>query len=86
MSGWLYEGQHGIRPRYSCESQIVRVCCDIVDSMNEGARTDAIIKNFSKAFNFVPHDRLLTKITATRMDLSVDVWVKEFLFRCSQTG
>ena len=26
MSGWLYEGQHGFRPGYSCESQVVMVC------------------------------------------------------------
>ena len=29
-------------------------------------RTDAIIIYFSKAFDLVPHDRLLTKIAATR--------------------
>jgi len=29
MSGWLYEGQHGFGPRYSCESQLVTVCHDI---------------------------------------------------------
>ena len=38
-----------------------------------------IIIDFSNAFNLVPHDRLLTKITATRVDLRVVVWVKEFL-------
>jgi len=68
MSGWLYEGLHGIRPGYSCESQIVRVCQNIMDSLDEGARTDAIIKDFSKAFDFVPHDRLLTKIGPTSVD------------------
>jgi hypothetical protein len=33
---------------------------------------------FSKAFGLVPHDRLLTKIAATGLDLRVVVWVKEF--------
>jgi len=23
---WLYEGQHGFRPGYSCESQVITVC------------------------------------------------------------
>ena len=66
MSGWLYEGQHGFRPGYSCESQVVTVCQDIADSLEKGVRTDAIIIDFSMAFNLVPHDRLLTKITATK--------------------
>ena len=29
MCGWLYEGQHGFRPGYSCESQVVTVGQDI---------------------------------------------------------
>jgi len=39
MSGWLYEGQHGFRPGYSCESQVVTVCQDIADLLDEGVRT-----------------------------------------------
>ena len=81
MSGWLYVGQHGFRPGYSCESQVVTVCQDIADSLDEGVRTDPIIKDISKAFDLVPHDRLLMKIVASGMDLRVVVWVKEFLFR-----
>ena len=52
---------------------------DITDSLDEGVRTDAIIIDFSKVFGLVPHNRLLTKIAATRVDLRVVVWVKEFL-------
>jgi hypothetical protein len=84
MSGWLHEGRHGFRPRYSCESQVVTVCQDIADSLDEGVRTDAIIIDFSKAFDLVPHDRLLTKIAATGVDLRVVVWVKEFLLGRTQ--
>jgi hypothetical protein len=58
----LYEGQHGFRPGYSCESQVITVCQDIEDSLDNGERVDAIIIDFSKAFDLVPHGRLLTKI------------------------
>lgn len=84
MSEWLYEGKHGFRPGYSCESQVVTVCQDIADSLDEGVRTDAIIIDFSKAFDLVPHDRLLTKIAETEVDLMVVVWIKEFLLGRSQ--
>ena len=60
------------------------VCQDIADSLDEGVRTEAIIVDFSKAFDLVPHDRLLTKIAATGVDLRVIVWVKEFLLGRSQ--
>jgi len=53
---WLYKGQHGFRPGYSCESQIITVCQDISDSLDEAIRLDAIIIDFSKAFDLVPHD------------------------------
>jgi len=48
MSGWLYEGQHGFRPGYSCESQVVTVYQDIADSLDERVRTDAIIIDFQR--------------------------------------
>jgi hypothetical protein len=60
-----YEGKQGFRPGYSCESQIVTVCQDIANSLVEGFRTGAIIIDFSKAFDIVPLDMLLTKIAAT---------------------
>ena len=37
------------------------VCQDISDSLDEAARLDAIIIDFSKTFDLVPHDRLLKK-------------------------
>jgi hypothetical protein len=79
MSGWLYESQHGFRPGNSCESQVVTLCQDMADSLDEEVKTGAIIIDFSKAFHLVPHDRLLTKIAATGLDLRVVVWVKESL-------
>ena len=79
ISGWLYVGQHGFRPRYSCQKQVVTFCQDIADSVDEGVRTDEIIIDFSKTFDLVPHERLLTKIAATEVDLRVVVWVKESL-------
>jgi len=81
---WLYEGQHGFRPGYSCESQVIIMCQDIVDSLDEGVSTDAIIKDFSKAFDLVPHDQLLMKLAASGVDSRVVVWVSEFLVGCTQ--
>ena len=59
---WLYEGQHGFRLGYSCESQVIAVCQNIAGSLVNGDRIDVIEVDFSKAFDLVPHDRLLMKI------------------------
>jgi len=45
---WMYEGQYGFRPGYSCESQVITVCQDIADSLDNGDKIDAIIVNFRK--------------------------------------
>ena len=34
----FYMGQHGFRPGYSCESQIITACHDISDSLDEATR------------------------------------------------
>jgi len=76
---WLYEGQRGFRPGYSCESQVITVCQDIADALDNGDRIDAIIVDFSKAFDLVPHGRLLVKIANSGVDARVAVWIREFL-------
>jgi hypothetical protein len=53
---WLFDGQHGFRLGYSCESQVITVYQDIADSLDDGSRIDAIIIDFSKAFDLVPHE------------------------------
>ena len=60
-----YEGQHGFRPGYSCESQVTLVCQDVVDSMENEVMLDAITIDFSKAFDLAPHKQLLMKIVAS---------------------
>jgi hypothetical protein len=52
---WLYEDQHGSRPGYSCESQVITVCQDVADTLDNEDRIDAIIVDFSKAFDLVSH-------------------------------
>jgi hypothetical protein len=76
---WLYDGQHGFRQGYSCEIQVITACHDTADSLDEGVSIDAIIIDFSKAFDLVPHDRLLMKLAASGVDSRIVVWVREFL-------
>jgi len=62
------------------------VCQDITDSLDEGVSVDAIIIDFSEAFDLVPLDRLLTKLAASGVDSRVVIWVKEFLVGRTQKG
>jgi hypothetical protein len=55
------------------------VCHYTADPLDEGVSIDAIIIDFSKAFDLVPHDRLLMKLAAPGVDSRIIVWLREFL-------
>ena len=60
------------------------MCQDIADSLDVRVGIDAIIIDFSKAFDLVPHERLLTKRAASGLDSRVVVWVGELLVSRTQ--
>jgi hypothetical protein len=73
----IYDGEHWYRPGYSCESHLSvpghrglfgRAVC-----------IEAIVINFSKAFDLIPHERLLMKLTASGVDSRFFVCVREFV-------
>jgi hypothetical protein len=51
---------------------------------NIGWKIATIIIDISKAFDLVPHDRLLTKSAALGVDSRVVVWIWEFCLGCTQ--
>ena len=57
----------------------VKMCQDIADSLDKGVSIDAIIIDFSKIFNFVPHVQLLMKLVDMGVDLRVAICLREFL-------
>ena len=58
----LTDCQHGFRARWSCETQLVTLCHGLADSLDKNKQTDMVILDFSKAFDWVPHQRLLIKL------------------------
>ena len=58
----ILTGVHGFRPGRSCESQLTITTEDLVNSLDSREQVDAVILDFSKAFDQVPHQRLLLKL------------------------
>ena len=54
--------QHGFRAEHSCESQLLLTTEDLVQNYEDKIQTDLIVLDFSKAFDVVPHQRLLHKL------------------------
>ena len=58
----LIDNQHGFRKHRSCETQLVNTIEDILRAMDNRKQVDILILDFSKAFDTVPHQRLLNKL------------------------
>jgi hypothetical protein len=51
---WLFDGEHGFRPGYSCEGQVITIYQDIADSMDNETRIDTIIIDFLRPLIISP--------------------------------
>ena len=56
----LTDVQHGFRRKRSCESQLISTIDFLAKSLDNKQQIDAILLDFSKAFDLVPHHRLLS--------------------------
>ena len=75
----LTDCQHGFRPRRSCETQLITLVDELVKSLNKGKQHDLAILDFSKAFDRVPHERLLRKLDHHGIRGKTLDWIRAFL-------
>ena len=75
----LNDCQHGFRRRRSCESQLIVTCHEIARNLANGKQVDVILLDFSKAFDKVPHQRLLHKLAYYGVKGSTLQWIGSFL-------
>ena len=52
---------------------------DLLKSNDEGTQTDVVILDFSKAFDTVPHNKLLHKLKHYGITGPVHRWIEKFL-------
>ena len=75
----LTDCQHGFRRRRSCETQLLTLSDELLKSLDKGKQHDLAILDFSKAFDKVPHKRLLTKLHHYGIRGQTLEWIKAFL-------
>ena len=75
----LDDAQHGFRKNRSCVSQLITTLSDFVDTLKSKGQTDAILLDFSKAFDKVDHVGLLSKLSHYGIRGPLLEWTSSFL-------
>ena len=77
--GLLTDKQFGFRKKHSCESQLLLTINDLAEGLRDKEQIDAILLDFSKAFDKVPHERLLLKLHHVGVRGLLLSWIRDFL-------
>ena len=75
----MTESQHGFRKGSSCLSNLLVFLDKATRWIDEGDAVDTIYLDFAKAFDKVPHRRLISKLECHGVSGSVLRWIKEWL-------
>ena len=83
-NGIITDSQHGFRKGRSCESQLILTVNDLAEEIDKGGQTDTILLDFAKAFDVVPHQRLVMKLYYYGVRDKPLHWIQNFLANRTQ--
>ena len=76
--------QHGFRSKHSCENQLLITTDEFIQNFEGKTQTDVVVLDFSKAFDVVPHQRLLHKLDHYGIRGTTLNWIQYFLTNRTQ--
>ena len=71
--------QFGFIPGRSCTTQLLQVLDYFTQHLDKGDSVDVIYLDFQKAFDSVPHQRLIQKLSSFGVHGKILQWIKDFL-------
>ena len=71
--------QFGILKGRSTSLQLLNIMNDWTSSIESGNFNDCIYLDYQKAFDTVPHNRLMSKLCAYKLDARIIKWIKYYL-------
>ena len=80
----LTDAQHGFRKKRSCDSQLINTVHDLAKGLDSRQQIDAVLLDFSKAFDKVAHQRLLQKLSYYGIKGKTLEWIESFLSNRTQ--
>ena len=80
----LNDYQYGFRPSHSCQAQLISIVEELQLALDCHQQVDLIMLDFSKAFDTVPHQHLLKKLSFYGIDGKLHHWLSTWLTKRSQ--
>ena len=75
----IKNSQHGFRNKKSCLTNLLEFVELVAKKIDSGEPVDVIFLDFQKAFDKVPHERLLSKLKAIGISGKLLRWIREWL-------
>jgi Reverse transcriptase (RNA-dependent DNA polymerase) len=75
----IRDSQHGFMPHRSCTTNLIEFMDTVTKNIDSGKPVDVFYLDFSKAFDSVPHKRLLIKLQAKGVGGEVADWLRAWL-------
>ncbi len=75
----IYASQHGFRSKRSCLTNLLEFLENVINVNDENTPIDVFYLDFKKAFDKVPHARLILKLQALGLDENLIRWIRVWL-------
>ena len=75
----IRSSQHGFTPHKSCLTNLLEFMEVITDMLDQGYNVDMVYLDFARAFDKVPHARLMIKIRALGITGNIANWIEAWL-------
>ncbi|XP_047144757.1 uncharacterized protein LOC124818242 [Hydra vulgaris] len=79
LHGLLSNSQNGFTTKKSCVSNLLETLNTITKALAQGHHVDVIYLDYAKAFDTVPHKRLLAKLLSYGIENDLVKWIRAFL-------
>ena len=73
--GLLNSNQHGFIKKRSCLTNLLETLEEWTKALDEGYGIDVIYLDYRKAFDSVPHKRLIEKLKGYRLHSKAIIWI-----------
>ena len=80
----IKNSQHGFRNKRSCLTNLLDFYNDVFNIFDESKAVDVFYLDFQKAFDKVPHKRLLSKLNSHGITGKIHSWLEDWLYERKQ--